>query len=152
MPTAFAYLYAAVAGALTNIQVGADLRLFRGLNNPALTAAIVLSTGLVTALAFLLAWWAFVGNPFPTRTNLAGIPWWAWAGGALQALTILAVFLTAGRAGAAVFSALTVTGGAICSLLLDQFGLLGFEQHSASPARIAGTALLIGGTLLMAWG
>ncbi len=31
MPTILAYLYAAFAGALTNVQVGADLRLFKGL-------------------------------------------------------------------------------------------------------------------------
>jgi transporter family-2 protein len=150
MPTLLAYLYAALAGALTNIQVGADLKLFRGLQNPALTAVAILFAGLVVAMLALLVWSAVTGIPSPGWAAVTGIPWWAWAGGALQGLTVLAVFLTAGRAGAAVFSALTVTGGAICSLLLDQFGLVGFDQHSITWHRAIGVTLLICGTVLMA--
>ena len=149
MSTVLAYLYAAVAGALTNVQVGADLKLFRGLHNRALIAFVILATGLVVVGVGLGLCWAVSGAGLPGRVDLAGIPWWAWAGGALQGLTVLAVFLTAGRGGAAVFSALTVTGGAICSILLDHFGLVGFEQHSLSWSRVAAAALLIGGTLLM---
>lgn len=47
--------------------------------------------------------------------------------------------------GAAVFSALTVTGGAICSLLLDQFGLPGFG--TAPPISLS---RVIGGAVPMA--
>lgn len=150
MSVLFAMLYAAVAGALTNVQVGADLKLFRGLHNPALTASVIMLAGLSVVLATLLAWSTFAGIRLPNRTELAGIPWWAWVGGGLQGLTVLAVFLTAGRTGAAVFSALTVTGGAICSLLLDQFGALGFEQHSITWSRAIGALLLVGGTVVMA--
>ena len=150
MSNAFAYFYAALAGALTNVQVGADLKLFKALQNPAMTAVVILGAGLSVAAAALLVWWAVAGVRLPDRETLAAVPWWAWAGGALQGLTVLAVFLTAGRAGAALFSALTVTGGAICSLLLDHFGLFGFEQHAASWSRIGGAALLVCGTLLLA--
>jgi transporter family-2 protein len=149
MPNFVFYAYAAFASALTNIQVGADLRLFRSLNNPALTAVVILLVGLVTATLALFAWWAIVGLSVPPMADLARIPWWAWAGGALQGLTVLAVFLTAGRAGATLFSALTVTGGAVCALVLDHFGLVGFDQHSATWSRVGGVALLIGGTLLI---
>lgn len=149
MSKLLAMLYAAFAGGLTNVQVGADLKLFRGLQNPALTAAVILSAGLAVALAALLVWWAVAGIQVPARQVMA-IPWWAWAGGALQGLTVLAVFLTAGQTGAALFSALTVTGGALCSLMLDQFGILGFDQHSITLSRAVGALLLIGGTLLMA--
>ena len=145
----FIYLYAALAGGLTNIQVGADVRLSKGLGNPSLTAAVVLTSGFLTTLVILGGWWMFAGVALPKREDLATIPWWAWAGGGLQALTIFAVFLTAGRAGAALFSALTVTGGAIFSLVLDQYGLVGFEPHPVNWSRIAGTVLLIGGTVLL---
>lgn len=150
MPNVLAYFYTMLSGGLTNFQVGADLTLFRGVQDPALTALVILFVGFSTAFAALLAWWAFAGVAVPDRAALAGIPWWAWAGGALQGLTVLAVFLTAGRAGAALFSALAVTGGAIFSLFLDHFGPVGFEQHSVSWSRVAGSALLIGGTLLIA--
>lgn len=152
MPAVLAYLYAAFAGALTNVQVGADLRLFKTVHNPALTAFVILAAGLIVVTAALLVWWAVAGIAVPGRADLAGVPWWAWVGGALQGLTVLAVFLTAGRAGAAVFSALTVTGGAICSLLLDHYGLVGFQQHSLNWTRVIAATLLISGTLLMARG
>ena len=149
MSKVLAMLYAAFAGGLTNVQVGADLKLFRGLHNPALTAVIILSTGLAIAMMALLAWWAVAGVQL--HANLvAAIPWWAWLGGAFQELTVLAVFLTAGQTGAAVFSALTVTGGALFSLLLDQFGLVGFEQHSIARSRAVGALFLVCGTVLMA--
>ena len=150
MPAVLAYLYAAFAGALTNVQVGADLRLFKTVHNPALTAFVILAAGLIVVTTALLIWWAVAGVALPGRSDLASVPWWAWVGGALQGLTVLAVFITAGRAGAATFSALTVTGGAICSLLLDHFGLVGFAQHSLSWSRVAAVILLIGGTILMA--
>ena len=149
MSKILAMLYAALAGGLSNVQVGADLKLFRGLHNPALTAVVNLSAGLAVALLALLTWWAIDGVQVQSN-ELAAIPWWAWLGGALQGVTVLAVFLTAGQTGAAVFSALTVTGGAVFSLLLDQFGLVGFEQHSITWSRAAGALLLIGGTALMA--
>ena len=143
------YLYAALAGGITNVQVGADLKLSKGLSNPALTAAVVLTSGFVTTMLILMGWYLFKGVELPKRTELAAIPWWAWAGGSLQAVTIFSVFVTAGQAGAALFSALTVTGGAIVSVLLDQYGLVGFEQHSISWYRVAAVVLLIGGTVLM---
>lgn len=150
MSSFFALLYAAAAGAITNVQVGANLRLSKGLANPALSAVVVLLTGLAVAALALLGWWAIAGLQAPRRDDLAAIPWWAWAGGGLQGVTLFAVFLTAGRTGAALFSALTVTGGAICSLLLDHYGLVGFPQHSLNWSRLIAAGLLIGGTVLMA--
>lgn len=149
MSKLFVYLYAALAGGITNVQVGADLRLSKGLANPALTAVVVLTSGFVTSLTVLAVWWAFAGVAIPKRADLVAIPWWAWVGGGLQGVTIFAVFATAGIAGAAFFSALTVTGGAIASLLLDHYGLVGFDQHSISWTRVAAVLLLVGGTVLM---
>ena len=149
MSKLFVYLYAALAGGITNVQVGSDLRLSKGLANPALTAAVVLASGLAAALTILAVWWAVAGVAVPKRAELAGIPWWAWAGGALQALTIFAVFATAGIAGAAFFSALTVTGGAIASVLLDHYGLVGFDQHPFTWTRALAVLLLVAGTALM---
>jgi transporter family-2 protein len=37
----------------------------------------------------------------------------------------------------------------VCSLLVDHFGVLGVPQHSASPVRLAGAALLILGVVLI---
>lgn len=150
MSIVWAYLYAAFAGALANVLVGTNLRLFQGLQSPTLTAAVILLIGTGFSAVALVAWSAIAGLSLPSRADLAALPWWAWAGSGLQGVTVLAVFLTAGLSGAAMFSAPTVTGGAIFSLLLDHYGLVGFEQHSLNWSRVAGAVLLIGGTVLMA--
>jgi uncharacterized membrane protein YdcZ (DUF606 family) len=98
---------------------------------------------------------ALFGSTFsarPAPAALAGLPWWAWAGGAVQALTVFSVLVAAGASGAALFSALTVTGGTIPAVLLDHFGLLGFAQRDATLLRLAGCGLLVAGTVLVARG
>jgi len=62
------------------------------------------------------------------------------------------VLVAAGASGAALFSALTVTGGTIAAVLLDHYGLLGFAQRDATPLRLAGCGLLVLGTVLVARG
>jgi len=52
--------------------------------------------------------------------------------------------------GAAVYIGITVTASAIASVRLDHFGLLGFQQHSASIGRLIGAALMIAGVSLIA--
>ena len=45
---------------------------------------------------------------------------------------------------------LLVTGQIIFSVVLDNFGWLGFQQHSASIGRIAGALIMIAGLFLVA--
>jgi transporter family-2 protein len=52
--------------------------------------------------------------------------------------------------GAATLTALIVTGQLVCSVALDHFGLVGFDQHAASLGRIAGCLLMICGFVLIA--
>jgi transporter family-2 protein len=52
--------------------------------------------------------------------------------------------------GSGLFTGVTITASLVTSILLDQFGLLGFRQHSASPGRLAGCALMVGGLWLIA--
>lgn len=51
--------------------------------------------------------------------------------------------------GAATLTALVVSGQLICSVMLDQFGWIGFELHPTGMGRIAGSVLLLSGTLLI---
>jgi bacterial/archaeal transporter family-2 protein len=43
-----------------------------------------------------------------------------------------------------------VTAAVVVSLALDHFGLVGFEEHRASPWRLLGAALMIAGVGLVA--
>jgi transporter family-2 protein len=58
--------------------------------------------------------------------------------------------MLAQRLGSGVFTGLSITAALATSIVLDQFGWLGFKQHSASPARLAGCGLLIAGVWLVA--
>lgn len=57
-------------------------------------------------------------------------------------------FSRAGWAGGA-FNGLVVTGTIVFSIVLDHYGLLGFDVHHASLPRIAGGALMLGGLALV---
>lgn len=145
------YAAALLAGAATNVATGMNTALGKGFAGHRMLAALMIQLAGVAALLLV----ALVGGAFAARPSagaLGGIPWWAWAGGAVQALTIFSVFAAAGAAGAALFSALTVTGGTLAAVLLDHFGVLGFAQRDATLLRLAGCALLVAGTVLVARG
>ncbi|PZP47307.1 MAG: hypothetical protein DI601_04045 [Azospirillum brasilense] len=62
-----------------------------------------------------------------------------------------AVPARAGRKlGAGPYTALTLTAAVVTSVLLDHFGLVGFEVRSLSLPRVLGCALMIGGVVLIA--
>ncbi len=145
------YSIGILGGAVTNVAVGMNTTLGKTFAEHRMLAALLIQAIGVAALLVL----ALVGGAFSTRPSseaLAGIPWWAWVGGAVQALTAFSVLLAAGAAGAALFSALTVTGGTIAAVALDHYGLFGFAQRDATLLRVGGCALLVVGTVLVARG
>ena len=145
------HLAALLGGAATNVAVGMNTTLGKAFAEHRTLAALAIQG--IGVLALLLV--ALLGGAFSSRPSagaVAGVPWWAWAGGAVQALTAFSVLAAAGASGAALFSALTVTGGTVTAVALDHFGLLGFEQRDATLSRVGGCALLIAGTVLVARG
>jgi transporter family-2 protein len=61
----------------------------------------------------------------------------------------VATIVLAPRLGAATMIAAIVAGQMIASLVLDQYGLLGFPIHPISGVRVFGAALVIGGVILV---
>lgn len=144
MPILLSLLALAAGGALITQQV-----FNANLNNAIQSAAW---TGLVSYLGGTLCMILVViamREPLPSLAEVRGASWWMWTGGALGALYIvLAIFLVP-RLGAAAFVALLVAGQMLVSLVYDHVGAFGLEKHAASPARLAGAALLIAGVLLI---
>lgn len=62
---------------------------------------------------------------------------------------VFLVLLLAHKLGATALIASVIAGQMICSLILDQFGLIGFAQHQLNPGRIVGIVLLISGVALI---
>jgi transporter family-2 protein len=88
-------------------------------------------------------------DSMPSAAAVARTSWMSWTGGLFGAFFVAVALFFIHRLGAATFIALLFTGQMICSLALDHYGVLGLEQHSASPLRLLGAALLVVGVLLI---
>ncbi len=135
-----------VAGTFNAIEAGTNSALRKGLGGPMWSVAAIALITLVGATLSAVA----TGERFPTMAQAAGVPWWGWLGGVLGLGFVMAMVLTAETLGAALFIGLTVTASTAGSVLLDHFGWIGFEQHSAGPGRLIGCLFMIVGVSLIA--
>jgi transporter family-2 protein len=85
----------------------------------------------------------------PFRSAWTTTSWWQWSGGLLGAVYVVATIVLAPRLGAATLIAAVVAGQMIASVLLDQYGLVGFPVHPLSALRLLGAGLVIGGVVLI---
>jgi transporter family-2 protein len=139
------YLAAFVAGLMLTVQVGLNATLGRAVGNVRFAVLANFTVGLVGILIYLVA----SRDVWPTREGLAAVPMWAWLGGLLGAFYVAVATLAGPRIGAAALLALTVLGQLVASMLVDQYGWLGFPTQPISPTRIAGAVLLLGGVGLI---
>ena len=142
---ALSLLVALLAGAFVTLQTGSNARLKEALGQPLHAVAISSLIGIgLLCLAI-----AVTRPPLPSWGRLAGAPWTAWLGGVLGAVYAITVVVLAHQLGAVTLTALIVTGQLVCSVVLDHFGLLGFELHVLGAGRIISCALLLAGTALI---
>jgi transporter family-2 protein len=139
------YLTTFIAGALLTVQVGLNSTLGRSVAN--MRFAVLMS--FLVGFLGLLVFFAFAGGGLPSRHSIAAVPAWAWFGGFLGAFYVAVATLVGPRIGAAALLALAVFGQLVASLLIDNFGWLGFPLQPISPTRLAGAALLLGGVGLI---
>lgn len=139
-------LIALAAGAANPFQSGTNAELNKQLGTPLWAGAWVYLSGLLGLLLLQL----FFRQHFPGADRAAQTPWWAWTGGLISIAATMAGLTLAQRLGSGLFTGLSLTASILVSVTLDHFGLIGFKQHTASPARLAGCALLIAGIWLVA--
>lgn len=140
------YVVTTLAGVLNAVHSGTNAQLNRSLERPfwAAMAVIVISGAVMLAITLCTR------ETMPEWDKVSATPWWAWFGTAIAAVPVITTVLFAGSLGAAAFNGIVVTATLVCSLALDHWGWIGFEQHRASPLRLLGGALMIGGVTLMA--
>lgn len=138
-------LIALIAGALMPLQAGVNAQLSRWVGSPAAAALVSFAVG---ALG-LSVYCALLRAQVPAWGVVASSPWWVWVGGLLGAVFVTAAASLAPRLGAATFISLTIAGQMLVSILLDQFGLVGFAERPATPLRLLGALLLVAGVLLI---
>ncbi|SFT30111.1 DMT family transporter [Methylobacterium sp. yr668] len=136
-----------LAGIANAIQPGQNATLSKSLSLP-VTAGLI--TLLVSTVALLLGGLAIGKLEIPTGQQLATVPWWAWFGGLFSVLLILAQLYASPAIGAASFLGIIVTVGVAVSILLDNYGWVGFSAHPVSLWRTLGAVLMIAGVALVA--
>jgi transporter family-2 protein len=121
------YALAFLAGLMNPLQTVCTGELNRVLGRPFMVGGIsVCGTAAVTLIgSLLLGQFGFGGKG-------GQVPWWAWFGGLAGAVFLLSQPVAAQKIGAEAFIGLSVTAALIASVVLDDYGWLGFQQHAAS--------------------
>ena len=138
-------LVALAAGVANPFQSGLNAELNKQLGKPLWATLSVYATSLATLLLIQL----FVRQALPTD-RISSDPWWAWLGGALTSISSIIGLTLAQKLGSTLFTGASLSASLVTSVLLDQFGLIGFKQHTASPGRLLGCGLLCAGVWLVA--
>lgn len=126
-------------------QAGANAQLATWVNSPLRAAFVSFVVGTIALLVLA----ALVFRPYPSAHRLGGAPWWVWIGGLLGAFYVVGSIVTAPRLGAATLIALVAAGQTVASLLVDQFGWVGFAERHVTPGRVAGMLLVLAGVTLV---
>jgi len=136
---------AAAAGVMIPFQAGINTQLAQLVGSPIRAAFVSFVVGMLALLALS----AFVMKPLPSGERLAGAPWWLWTGGLFGAFYVAGNIFSAPKLGAATLIAAIVAGQSMASLLIDEYGLVGFKEHHVTPGRLVGMALVLGGVALV---
>jgi bacterial/archaeal transporter family-2 protein len=138
-------LFAFAGGVVLPFQAGINAQLADWLHSPLRAAFVSFFTGTIVLLVAA----AFVFKPLPSWGRIGDAPWWVWLGGALGAFYVAASIVSAPKLGAATLVALVVAGQALASLVVDQFGWVGFEPKHISVGRATGMLLVGAGVALV---
>jgi bacterial/archaeal transporter family-2 protein len=135
---------AAVAGMALPVQAGINAQLAHWVGGPIRASAISFAVGTVALLAA-----SVIATRGEHARSLGDAPWWVWLGGVVGAFYVASVVAAAPRVGAVAVFAAVIAGQLACSLVLDHFGLVGYQEHRVSPGRLAGLACLAAGVTLV---
>lgn len=133
-----------VAGIMSPLQAACTSALNKAIERPFMVGIIsVIGTATVTILGSLLLGQLGFGG------KAGQAPWWAWLGGLAGSVFLLTQPIAAPKVGAGQFIAITVTAGMVVSIAIDNYGWLGFQQHTATLWRLVGAGLMIIGVIFV---
>jgi transporter family-2 protein len=135
-------LLMACAGAAVALQPSINARLAQkvGLLE---SACISFAVGTVALLLVLLL------SGKGTWKGLSATVWWEWSGGVLGAFFVSVTILAVSRIGTAATMGAAIAAQLLTGLILDHFGLFGFQESSIDLKRSLGACLLILGAYLV---
>jgi transporter family-2 protein len=142
---AWLYPIILIAGALQAWGPPMNGALRNAMTNPWLASIV----SFIPVIALLAVLWLCQPRPMPTIEGISSMPWWAPLGGVVGAFAVIVGLLFVDKVGAGALAGLTITANILMSLVIDHFGLFGVHQHSLSPGRAIGAALMVGGITLI---
>ncbi|HEV2081693.1 MAG TPA: DMT family transporter [Brevundimonas sp.] len=140
----FAMFAVFAAGAAAAVQGPTNARLAQGLGTPLNAALVSFTVGTAALLVLALAM-----QHRPEGQAVREVPGWAWIGGLYGALFVVVLAWATPKLGVATSLAAVVAGQLVLGLIVDHFGLMGVPRQPISLSRLGGTAMVIGGMLLV---
>ncbi len=134
-----------LAGATVPLQAGINSRLSFFSGSPVMASIISFLTGTTTLIIFAIA----TRTPLPASGAFAGAPWWIWTGGIFGAFYVASCVILVNKVGAVSMLALIMAGQMITSLILDHYGLAGYQIQPVNIYKICGILLIIAGVFLI---
>ncbi len=138
-------ILALIAGACAPTQAGINSQLGSIAGDPSIAAMISFMVGAIGLTTYVVV----TGVPWPSIRIFGEVPWWMWTGGLLGAFLVFVSIVLAPKLGATATLGLIVAGQMIVSVVLDHFGLIGYEEHPTNIWRILGVILLLVGVVLI---
>lgn len=142
----FLYLMMAlIAGVTVPVQAGLNARLNFFTGSPVTASIISFIAGTGTLVVYAL----ITRVPLPGTAAFSGAPWWVWTGGILGAFFVTSCVILVEKVGAVSMLALILAGQMAASVILDHYGILGYNVNPVSTAKIAGILLIFAGVMLI---
>ncbi len=138
-------LFAVVAGAMIPFQAGVNAQLAHWVESPVRAAFVSFVVGTIALLVISV----LIFKPLPSMARMGDAPWWVWVGGFLGAFYVAGSIVAAPKLGATLLIAAVVAGQTLASVLVDQFGWVGFREHHISAGRVVGVLLVAGGVAVV---
>ena len=114
------------------------------LHSPALASVILISVGLIMAVAYLV-----VSEGIPAKLYAPNIPWYFYFGGFFFVFYILAITWISPIYGVANAVSFVLLGQLIAMTVIDHFGLMGAPQFTLSYQRAIGLVFMAIGVFMV---
>ena len=139
-------LLAVAAGATAPTQAGINAQLQGSWAQTPVFASLI---SFVVGTATLALYVAATRTPVPALGAMGQASWWQWTGGMLGAFFVTMTVLLAYKLGATTLFSLLVAGQLAASLVIEHYGLLGYQVHPVNWQRLAGVVLVVAGVVLV---
>lgn len=136
---------AVVAGAMLPLQAAINSQLRHRLESHWYATIVSVLVSTLSMIVFCL----IIRAPLPNVSAAFAGPWWIWVGGIIGVFFVCCALTLAPILGTTSLIASIIGGQLLCSVLIDQFGLIGIPQHTITIQRAIGIVLLLAGVFLI---